>query len=99
MSGRWRIALIILALTASSAFSARSEDAFEIRKVERLHLDDVYPGPDGERVVELYLRARTRYEILRRLSKETGGDFLRAESTIHLSTFFNEIYHRWMHVS
>jgi hypothetical protein len=26
------------------------------------------------------------------LSKETGGDFLRAESTIHLSTFFNEIY-------
>jgi hypothetical protein len=33
-------------------------------------------------------------EILRRLSKETGGDFLRAESTIHLSTFFNEIYNQ-----
>ncbi len=61
MSGRWRIALILLALTASGAFSARSEDAFEIRKVERLHLDDVYPGPDGERVVELYLRVLTRY--------------------------------------
>jgi VWFA-related protein len=33
-------------------------------------------------------------EILRRLSKETGGDFLRAESTIHLSSFFNEIYNQ-----
>ena len=61
MSERWWIALIVLALSASSAFPARSEDAFEIRKVERLHLDDVFPGPEGERVVELYLRALTRY--------------------------------------
>jgi hypothetical protein len=61
VSGRWRIALVVFALTASSAPAARSEDTFDTRKVERLHLDDVYPGPDGERVVELYLRALTRY--------------------------------------
>lgn len=61
MSGRLRIALVVLALAASGPVPARSEDSFEIRKVERLHLDDVYAGPDGERVVELYLRALTRY--------------------------------------
>jgi VWFA-related protein len=56
-----RIALVVLAWAAVGAGPARSEDAFDICKVERLHLDDIYPGPDEEPVVELYLRALTRY--------------------------------------
>ncbi len=35
----------------------------EFKRVERLHLDDVHPGVGGERVVELYVRALTRYGI------------------------------------
>jgi VWFA-related protein len=59
--GRLWIALLGTALASVSGAGAQSSDTFEIRKVERLHLDDVYPGPEGERVVDLYLRALTRY--------------------------------------
>jgi VWFA-related protein len=34
---------------------------YKLRKTERLHVDDVYAGRDGERQVETYVRALTRY--------------------------------------
>jgi hypothetical protein len=34
--------------------------------------------------------------VLRELSEKTGGDFLQATSTIHLSSFFNEIWRQMM---
>jgi hypothetical protein len=41
--------------------AAQAGESFELRKVERLHLDDIDAGRDGERAVELYVRALTRY--------------------------------------
>jgi len=56
-------ALALLALFAGSPVraAAQAEDSFELKKVERLRLDDIEAGREGERVVELYLRALTRY--------------------------------------
>lgn len=52
--------LILLAWLPLCAF-AQAEESFELRKVERLHLDDIDAGREGERMVELYVRALTRY--------------------------------------
>jgi VWFA-related protein len=60
VKARLSTALVALALGASSLTYAQDE-GFEIKKVEKLHLDDVYPSPEGEHNVELYLRALTRY--------------------------------------
>ena len=56
-------ALALLGLFAGIPLraAAQAEDSFELKKVERLHLDDIDAGRDGERVVELYVRALTRY--------------------------------------
>lgn len=57
----WVAALALAALCAPAAAGAQEPGApFEILPVERLYLDDVVPAPDGERDVELYLRAETR---------------------------------------
>ena len=50
----------VVCLCVAAPAGAQTE-AFEIRKVERLYLDDVVPAPSGERDVELYLRAETRF--------------------------------------
>jgi VWFA-related protein len=56
-------AALLIALSAAEFGHAQEPgaEAFEIRKVERLHLDDVHAGADRERVADLYLRALTRY--------------------------------------
>lgn len=60
MTCRLRIALLVVALGGFASASAQTGD-FELRKVEQVHLDDVDAGVGGERVVELYVRALTRY--------------------------------------
>jgi hypothetical protein len=37
------------------------DETFQLQQLDRLHLDDIHPGVGGEREVELYLRALTRY--------------------------------------
>lgn len=62
---RWPLLLLLAAALLSAA--ARGEepapegDLLELRKVERVQLDDVNPGVGGERVVELFVRALTRF--------------------------------------
>ena len=51
----------IVATLTSPWVHAQTEDALDMRKVERLHLDDAFAGRDGRRDVELYLRALTRH--------------------------------------
>ena len=50
---------------ASAGVAANAQDdaaaGFSLQEVERLYLDDVEAGVDGQRVVELYLRALTRH--------------------------------------
>lgn len=50
-----------LGLVAPGAVGAaeRGSEDFRLRSVEALHLDDVHPGPDGLRVVDVYFRALT----------------------------------------
>ncbi len=38
-----------------------ADESFELRAVERVHLDDIHPGVEGEPFVELYVRALTRF--------------------------------------
>lgn len=57
------ISLLVVASVASSS-SAQPIAEFgdlEIRRVERIYLDDVHPGVGGERVVDLYFRALTKH--------------------------------------
>ena len=58
-----RLAWLTVAIAVSAAVPVTAQDqpGFEIRKIERLYLDDIETGIDGERVVELYVRALTRY--------------------------------------
>lgn len=59
-----RLAALLLALLLGAAPAAAEEERrqrFEIRKVERLYLDDVVAGADGERTVDLFLRAETDF--------------------------------------
>ena len=49
-----------MVLLASAGY-ARAQEAFQLRDVERLHLDDVEAGVSGERRVRLYLRAETAH--------------------------------------
>lgn len=58
---RRAIGALGLALLWLAALPAAAQQGFEIRKVEKLHLDDIVTGREGERQVELYLRALTRY--------------------------------------
>lgn len=58
--GVWT-ALLIGLLATLSPFAAPGADVFSLQEVARLHLDDAAAGVDGERVVELYLRALTRH--------------------------------------
>ncbi len=52
----------LLAVLALVSFAGASPaHAASAALVERLHLDEVVPSPDGEDDVELYLRAETRY--------------------------------------
>jgi Mg-chelatase subunit ChlD len=56
----WLAGLLTLALLqALWASSAGAADEFQLMKVGRVYLDDVVPSPEGERDVELYLRAET----------------------------------------
>ncbi|MGH0034585.1 MAG: FHA domain-containing protein [Myxococcota bacterium] len=48
-----------LALLAPAAASGQADSTFQIKKVERLYLDDIVAAPGGERAIELYLRAET----------------------------------------
>lgn len=57
------VALLAFAPLAAFAQESGSEPAREYKKVERLHLDDAHPGVGGERVVDLSVRALTRYGI------------------------------------
>ncbi|MBW2282425.1 MAG: FHA domain-containing protein [Deltaproteobacteria bacterium] len=58
------VALLIAPLAARADGPPEpSGGALEFKKVERLHLDDIHPGVGGERIVELYVRALTRYGI------------------------------------
>jgi hypothetical protein len=54
----WLCVGTCLALAIGSA-TAWSDQSFQIKKVERLHLDDIVAAPGGEPVIELYLRAET----------------------------------------
>lgn len=56
---RWLGLGACLALALAAAVQA--ESTFQIKKVERLHLDDIAAAPGGERVMELYLRAETDF--------------------------------------
>jgi len=60
----WLVALVLWVPAAAGQpefdASTTPED-FVLRKVEQVHLDDVWAGAGGERVVELYVRALTRY--------------------------------------
>jgi VWFA-related protein len=57
-------------LWAGLAGAAVAQD--DVRQVERLHIDDVHPGVGGERTVELYLRALTRFGTpVRRLGPDS----------------------------
>lgn len=54
----------VLCVLAALAGPAAAEDVgagFSLQEVERLHVDDAEAGVDGERVVELYLRALTAH--------------------------------------
>jgi len=54
--------LVAIALVSSAApLRAGDDEPFQLRKVERLYLDNLLAAPGGERVVELYLRAETKY--------------------------------------
>jgi VWFA-related protein len=61
VGGRLRIALLALTTAAAGWSAPALAQSESFAKVERLHLDDVYAGPDGRREVELYVRALTRY--------------------------------------
>lgn len=63
----------------SGDFTTRTTpDDYVLRKVERVNVDDVWPGPGGERVVEVYLRALTAFgepvENLRPVDLEVRED-------------------------
>jgi Mg-chelatase subunit ChlD len=51
----FRVALLAACVLLAPAGARAAE------RVERLHLDEVVPSPEGEHDVELYLRAETRY--------------------------------------
>lgn len=61
MSVRRSACLAIVLFVGLAAPALAQEDLGLLKKVERLYLDDIEAGRDGERVVELYLRALTRY--------------------------------------
>jgi len=86
MGKSWLIPLLIFASVASSASEQRIADAepLDIRRVERVQLDDVHPGAGGERVVELYFRALGAQgqpvENLRLVDVEVREDLRRVSS-------------------
>ena len=54
--------LLFIAAAWLAAPAAFGQDAgFSLQEVERLHVDDAEAGVDGERVVEVYLRALSRH--------------------------------------
>ncbi len=55
------LAAALLAPAARAQEPAPDGDLLELRKVERVQLDDVHPGVGGERVVELFVRALSRF--------------------------------------
>lgn len=55
------LAAFALSIGLSWCALGGAAQAFEFKKVERLHLDDIEAGRDEQRVVELYVRALTRY--------------------------------------
>ena len=59
----WGTALVVLLGTPVTHVQAQATHDLEFKKVERLHLDDVHPGPEGERAVDVYLRALTRFGV------------------------------------
>lgn len=61
MSARRPALLLALVLAATTAGVLPAAIAGAASRVERLHLDELVPSPDGEPVIELYLRAETRY--------------------------------------
>lgn len=82
----WLIPLLIFASVASRASERGVADAepLEIRRVERVQLDDVHPGAGGEEVVDLYFRAQDEQgqpiEDLRRVDVEVREDLRRVSS-------------------
>lgn len=58
---RWASLAIAIAVSGVAPALAQDSPGFEIRKVERLYLDDIEAGRDDKWNVELYLRALTRY--------------------------------------
>ncbi len=86
MGKSWLIPLLIFASVASRAEEQGIADAepLEIRRVERVQLDDVHPGAGGEKVVDLYFRAQGEQgqpiENLRRVDVEVREDLRRVSS-------------------
>jgi Mg-chelatase subunit ChlD len=65
VSATTNAAAVSAALFAAVLLAGPSQAELDLglRKVERVHLDDVWPSPDGkERITELYIRALTRYD-------------------------------------
>lgn len=54
-------AVVMLLFGVLLAAPGRAEKTFDLRKVDRVFLDDVWAGAGGERVAELYVRALTRH--------------------------------------
>lgn len=54
-------AVVTLLFGVLLAAPARAEKTFDLRKVDRVFLDDVWAGAGGERIAELYVRALTRH--------------------------------------
>ena len=66
--------LFIVSLAAAAVLlSATVSLGQSIREVDKIHFDDILTGRNGERRVELYLRAVTRYE--EPVDGLTGADF------------------------
>ena len=86
MGKSWLIPLLIFASVASRASEQGIADAepLDIRRVERVQLDDVHPGAGGEKVVDLYFRAQGEQgqpiENLRRVDVEVREDLRRVSS-------------------
>jgi len=55
--------LVLLLAPGAGQAQRRVDGELDFKQVERLYLDDVHAGVDGERIVALYFRALTQYSV------------------------------------